>query len=37
MYRGVVPFIALQVLALVLTILFPAQVTCLPAVMLRFK
>jgi len=34
-YRGVVPFVALQLLGLVLVILFPSLVTWLPGVLLR--
>jgi len=37
MYRGVVPFILLQLLVLVLTMLFPQLVTWLPSVMLRMR
>jgi tripartite ATP-independent transporter DctM subunit len=37
MYRGVVPFILLQVLTLVLTMLFPQLVTWLPSVMLGMR
>lgn len=37
MYRGVVPFIVLQVLTLVIVIFFPALVTWLPSVMLSFR
>ena len=37
MYRGVVPFIALQCLTLVTVILFPTLVTYLPSVMLNFR
>jgi len=35
MYRGVVPFIGLQLVALVVTIVWPELVTWLPSVMLR--
>lgn len=37
MYRGVVPFIALQTLTLVITIIWPQLVTWLPGVMLQFR
>jgi len=37
MYRGVVPFIALQIVTLALTMAFPALVTWLPAVMLQMR
>ncbi|MEO7402509.1 MAG: TRAP transporter large permease subunit [Burkholderiales bacterium] len=37
MYRGVVPFIALQVLTLFVVMAFPIVVTWLPTVMLTFK
>ncbi|MFZ5511256.1 MAG: TRAP transporter large permease [Pseudomonadota bacterium] len=37
MYRGVVPFIALQTLTLVITIIWPQLVTWLPSVMLQFR
>jgi tripartite ATP-independent transporter DctM subunit len=37
MYRGVVPFIALQCVTLVLVISFPRLVTWLPSVMLQFR
>jgi tripartite ATP-independent transporter DctM subunit len=37
MYRGVVPFIALQVLTLVITMAFPQLVTWLPSRMLQFR
>jgi TRAP-type mannitol/chloroaromatic compound transport system permease large subunit len=37
MYRGVIPFIALQCLTLVIVILFPTLVTYLPSVMLNFR
>src|SRR5688500_10687905 len=37
MYRGVVPFIALQVLTLVITMAFPQLVTWLPTKMLQFR
>jgi TRAP-type mannitol/chloroaromatic compound transport system permease large subunit len=37
MYRGVVPFIALQSVTLVIAIVFPATVTWLPSVMLEFR
>ena len=37
MYRGVVPFIALQVLTLILTMMFPQLVTWLPEQMLQFR
>ncbi len=37
MYRGVVPFIALQVLTLVFTMAFPQLVTWLPEQMLQFR
>ena len=37
MYRGVVPFIALQLLTLVLTLIFPQLVTWLPTVMLQLR
>jgi tripartite ATP-independent transporter DctM subunit len=37
MYKGVVPFIALQCCVLVITIIFPELVTWLPSVMLSFK
>jgi tripartite ATP-independent transporter DctM subunit len=37
MYRGVVPFIALQCLTLVVVLIFPRMVTWLPSVMLEFR
>ena len=37
MYKGVVPFIALQCATLVIAMIFPALVTWLPSVMLNFK
>jgi tripartite ATP-independent transporter DctM subunit len=37
MYRGVVPFIGLQVVTLVIVMAFPIMVTWLPTVMLQFK
>jgi tripartite ATP-independent transporter DctM subunit len=37
MYRGVVPFIALQCVTLVIVLVFPAVVTWLPSVMLEFR
>ena len=37
MYRGVVPFIALQLLTLFIVMAFPILVTWLPTVMLNFK
>lgn len=37
MYRGVVPFIALQTLTLVITIVWPQLVTWLPSVMLQLR
>ncbi len=37
MYRGVVPFIALQVLTMVIVMIWPALVTWLPGTMLKFK
>jgi tripartite ATP-independent transporter DctM subunit len=37
MYRGVVPFIALQVTTLFIVIIWPVLVTWLPSVMLRLK
>ena len=37
MYRGVVPFIALQLATLAITMLFPQLVTWLPAKMLSFR
>ena len=37
MYRGVVPFIALQVLTLIFTMMFPQLVTWLPEQMLQFR
>lgn len=37
MYRGVVPFIALQVLTLAITMIWPALVTWLPTVMLQLR
>ena len=37
MYRGVVPFIVLQLFALVLTLIFPQLVTWLPTVMLQLR
>jgi tripartite ATP-independent transporter DctM subunit len=37
MYRGVVPFIALQCLTLVIAMAFPITVTWLPSVMLQFR
>ena len=37
MYRGVVPFICLQVLTLFIVMIFPKLVTWLPSVMLTFK
>jgi tripartite ATP-independent transporter DctM subunit len=37
MYRGVVPFIALQCVTLVIVLAFPAIVTWLPTVMLQFR
>ena len=37
MYRGVVPFIALQVATLAITMSFPAVVTWLPSVMLQLR
>jgi TRAP-type mannitol/chloroaromatic compound transport system permease large subunit len=37
MYRGVVPFIALQCLTLVIAMVFPITVTYLPSVMLQFR
>ena len=36
MYRGVVPFIALQCATLIIVMVFPAIVTYLPSVMLKF-
>jgi TRAP-type mannitol/chloroaromatic compound transport system permease large subunit len=37
MYRGVIPFIALQCLTLIIVLIFPALVTYLPSVMLNFR
>jgi tripartite ATP-independent transporter DctM subunit len=37
MYRGVVPFIALQCFTLVIAMVFPITVTWLPSVMLNFR
>ena len=37
MYRGVVPFIALQCVTLVIAMIFPQLVTWLPSVMLQFR
>jgi TRAP-type mannitol/chloroaromatic compound transport system permease large subunit len=37
MYRGVVPFIALQLLTLFITMAWPALVTWLPSVMLQLR
>lgn len=37
MYRGVIPFVGLQVLVGAITVAFPALVTWLPSVMLRFR
>jgi TRAP-type mannitol/chloroaromatic compound transport system permease large subunit len=37
MYRGVVPFIALQVITLIFTIAFPQLVTWLPEQMLKLR
>lgn len=37
MYRGVVPFIVLQLLTLVITMAFPVLVTWLPSQMLQFR
>ena len=37
MYRGVVPFIALQVVTLILTMLWPQLVTWLPSVILQLR
>jgi len=37
MYRGVVPFIALQSVTLVIAMTFPVTVTWLPSVMLQFR
>jgi tripartite ATP-independent transporter DctM subunit len=37
MYRGVVPFIALQVVTLILTMIFPILVTWLPTQMLQLR
>jgi TRAP-type mannitol/chloroaromatic compound transport system permease large subunit len=37
MYRGVIPFIALQILAILIVIIFPSLVTYLPSVMLNFR
>ncbi len=37
MYKGVVPFIALQCVVLIIVMIFPALVTYLPSVMLMFK
>jgi tripartite ATP-independent transporter DctM subunit len=37
MYRGVVPFIALQVVTLAITLSWPQLVTWLPSVMLQFR
>jgi tripartite ATP-independent transporter DctM subunit len=37
MYRGVVPFIALQCLTLVVAMVFPRTVTWLPTIMLQFR
>jgi tripartite ATP-independent transporter DctM subunit len=37
MYRGVVPFIALQCLTLAIAMVFPITVTWLPSVMLQFR
>jgi tripartite ATP-independent transporter DctM subunit len=37
MYRGVVPFIALQCVTLVIAMAFPITVTWLPSVMLQFR
>ncbi len=37
MYKGVVPFIALQCLTLVIVMVFPVLVTWLPSVMLNFR
>jgi tripartite ATP-independent transporter DctM subunit len=37
MYRGVVPFIALQSFTLVIAMVFPVTVTWLPSVMLNFR
>ncbi len=37
MYRGVVPFIVLQLFTLVLTLIFPQLVTWLPTVMLQLR
>ncbi len=37
MYRGVVPFIALQCVTLVIAMVFPITITWLPSVMLQFR
>jgi tripartite ATP-independent transporter DctM subunit len=37
MYKGVVPFIILQIVTLIITMMFPILVTWLPSVMLTFK
>lgn len=37
MYKGVVPFIGLQILTLVIVISFPSLVTYLPSIMLNFR
>jgi tripartite ATP-independent transporter DctM subunit len=37
MYRGVMPFIALQCLTLVIAMVFPITITWLPSVMLQFR
>ena len=37
MYRGVLPFIVLQLMTLVFTMIFPQLVTWLPSVMLQFR
>ncbi len=37
MYRGVVPFIALQCLTLAIAMVFPITITWLPSVMLQFR
>ncbi len=37
MYRGVVPFIALQCVTLVIAMVFPITITWLPGVMLQFR
>jgi TRAP-type mannitol/chloroaromatic compound transport system permease large subunit len=37
MYRGVVPFIVLQLVTLTITMTFPQLVTWLPSKMLQFR